>query len=183
MAATESNALWRIYTGKGGGVALQTTYAKLKQALTPQYSICAIRYIDYDADDVDALNVLSHVGCKRKVFAYEHEVRIFRAFYQPDEILTITETSNGKAGAFREDWAERMPTGLEMQFDPNKFIEKIIVSPYTPEWYVDVIKSVMLKFEIAVPIERSQMLGTPLFDDCDYDTNAVFSDRIRTALR
>lgn len=103
----ESHALWRIYCGADEGVAIQTTFARLKASVG---SVPLLR-VAYETpgsrrQTPDCLGLASQ---KRPMFAYEHEVRLV----------------DYKDGA---DLAPEMP-GYGLDWEPEKNVESIRVHP------------------------------------------------------
>ena len=76
---------------------------------------------------------------KRKSFEYENEVR---------------------AIVKRRNISEK---GIYIPINIEKLIDRIYVSPYAPEWFVAVVKSVVDKYKIDVPVLHSQMLEKPFY--------------------
>ena len=75
----ESEGMWRIYCGEKGGVALQTTFARLEQSVESEQVLAGkIQYVDYDVVP-PYKEELDHVMHKRNGFAFEQEVRLLKA--------------------------------------------------------------------------------------------------------
>ena len=79
----ESHALWRMYCGSSDGVALQTTFARLRQSVgrLPVYKVA------YEMPGMrkQTPTLVDLVTKKRPMFAYEQEVRVVRdATKEPD---------------------------------------------------------------------------------------------------
>jgi len=72
----ESHALWRIYCGSSDGVALQTTFARLRQSVggLPVYRVA------YETPGMrkQTPTLVDLVTKKRPMFAYEQEIRVVR---------------------------------------------------------------------------------------------------------
>ena len=77
-ADTHSPLHWSRYDADGGGVAVVTTYAKLRDALPPTCHIGLVRYVDFGRGDVVDFN--SFIGAasfhKRQHFETESEIRV-----------------------------------------------------------------------------------------------------------
>jgi hypothetical protein len=71
----ENPAMWTRYTRSSKAVAVQTTYAKLRQQLRPFVEIGKVRYIDYSVDRLPTLNMFEYITHKDKFFEYEQELR------------------------------------------------------------------------------------------------------------
>lgn len=135
----ESEAMWKIYSHDiTNAVAVQTTAGHLYEALNknPHISIGKVKYIDFDKR---FSSVNGAFWYKRKSFEYENEVRA---------IL-------------------RMPgikeRGIYIPVNIRMLIDKVYVSPYASQWFFDVVKDVLQKYNLDIDILYSQMNETPFF--------------------
>lgn len=139
MNDCESEAMWKMYSKDvTNAIAIQTTAEHLYDALysDPSIDIGKVKYIDYEKQFTSVNGAFWY---KRKSFAYEKEVRaIIR----------------------RHDIKEK---GIYVPVNIDKLIDKIYVSPYAPEWFVDVVKSVVEKYGVEASVLHSQMLVTPFY--------------------
>ena len=74
----ESAAMWKLYLKSNEGIAIQTTYTRLRQALMPSEHQCfmgVMHYIDYDNDLMGSDNLFIPLVHKRRSFEHEREVR------------------------------------------------------------------------------------------------------------
>ena len=53
--------------------------------------------------------------------------------------------------------------GIYIPVNIDKLIDGIYVSPYASEWFVDVVKSVVYKYDIDVSVSYSQMIEKPFY--------------------
>jgi hypothetical protein len=128
----ESEAMWRLYCGNQGGVALRTSYATLDRCTHPEAFIGEISYIDFSSSDrlpADN-NYFTPFMYKRLAFRHEQEVRV----------VMWRRTSRLPA----RDEGEPPTMGLDWNI--GEAIENVFVSPYAPEWYRDVVEGVLQKF-------------------------------------
>jgi hypothetical protein len=145
----ESEAMWRLYCGAGGGIAIQTTYEKLVQAISnePEIYIGLVKYIDYDKEWLPEANTFAPVMHKRIAFAHEREVRLVCIPFR---------------GSQENEWQSSV---VSIPFDCDAFIERIHVSPYAPEYFFDAV-SVIVR-SIAPMLESrltwSFMKAAPVF--------------------
>lgn len=147
--ASESNALWRVYGGSEGGVALRTKYSTLCAALPDTDHIGRVTYLDYSRESFRFGNYFSPGMHKRDVFSYEHEVRVARWH---------TDLFRGPT------LPPETPVGLRVQIDVRAAIDAIVVSPYAPSWAYESTAALVKKLGFAIPIVRSTMLGEPVRD-------------------
>jgi hypothetical protein len=122
----ESHALWNIYCPSTEGVAIKTTVEKLKQSISPlklSYDIDILK-VSYNSDvsEITDLDVSRIVAQKRPMFSYENELRIALVGVFPN-----SQNPN------------RERIGLEIDWDPEIFIDKIYVHPDAQAWYMDTV--------------------------------------------
>lgn len=142
----EIEAMWRLYCGKSEGIAMRTTYGKLRESISGRKThIGAVRYIDYHSNFIDTNNLLTHLLHKRKGFAHEQEVRVVR------QLLT---SARGDP-----------PEGVTMPWNIGHVVEEIVVSPYAGQWYFDCVQALVKKFcpALGAQIRWSSLYGDPLY--------------------
>ena len=86
----ESEAMWRIYSALGSGVAIETTVGNLRSVLdaAENIQIARVRYIDFEVEtDEDSKSLF--LLCKRKSFQHEQEVRAIVHVKKPGSSLSI----------------------------------------------------------------------------------------------
>lgn len=144
----ESEAMWRLYGGQGGGVAIQTTYAKLVESIRDHYDtyVGMVSYIDYDTASFPDANAYYPVMHKRASFAHEREVRLVWYWGSHTEPDTV-------------------PSYLQIAWNPSKFCESIYVDPYAPEYYFDAVKAVLssIQHDMSERLQWSRMKADPIF--------------------
>jgi hypothetical protein len=114
----ESNALWKIYCENADGVALQTTYEKLKQ-IGGQYPLHPVTYPAPGSNRTTPTHT-DLVTKKRPMFAYEEEVRI------------VFHDENDETGAAR---------GVRLDFDFERLIESVRVHPEANDSFFDTVQT------------------------------------------
>ncbi|MDD5051495.1 MAG: DUF2971 domain-containing protein [Sulfuricurvum sp.] len=140
----ENEALWKIYTNQGQGIAIETTTDKLERSLTYHQKIVfnKVRYEDFHTASIEKGHQYYRGFLKRKAFEYEKE---FRAGIKLDEV------DFGK-GCF-------IPVDLDM------LIEKIHVSPLVPKYFLESVRFLCnndLSF-LQDRIIQSSLYDKPLF--------------------
>jgi len=136
----ESEAMWKLYSANASNaVAIQTTYQQLYQALgeDPYVDIGKVKYIDYKKN-------FSGIGFsafwyKRKSFEHEREVRALIRNYE----------NSGK--------------GILHPVNLNTLVQNIYVSPYAPEWFAEVVRNVVSKYDLNKPVLYSTMADQPFY--------------------
>lgn len=135
----ESEAMWKLYSKDAtNAIAIRTTAGHLYEALNeePYISIGKVKYIDMKKRFTSINGAFWY---KRKSFEHEKEVR------------AIIRKHNSKA------------KGIYIPVNIDKLIDEIYVSPYASEWFVDVVKSVVVQYNIDIPVLYSQMTENPFY--------------------
>jgi hypothetical protein len=147
----ESEAMWKLYCGPHHGVALVLSYNRLADSLTDaSYYIGCVSYLDYDKAVMQPGNAFYPFMHKRIAFVHEQEVRILKPGDWPAIIM---------------DRNVKLPTNVELTWDPATHVEKIVISPYAQRWFHDVVKDVTqaLAPSMAGRVCESGMGGEPSF--------------------
>jgi hypothetical protein len=146
----ESAAMWKIYLKSNEGIAIQSTFKKLKNSLhKSDYEMFTgvVNYIDYEKDFIDYGNVLSAYLYKRKSFTHENELRfiIWKPFLKNKR---------------NKDFADY---GMKIKIDLKDVVENIYVSPDSPKWLTELIKDTCMKFDFKFNVINSRLNDKPLF--------------------
>ena len=140
----ESEAMWKLFANQQYGVAVRTTAARLVGSFTerlPDY-LGRVAYIAYDTH-LMPVTEFPPVFFKRRAFMHEREVR---AVVAPHHRAEKTEVETGSAG-------------VEYGIDPERLIEAVVVSPYSPDWLLDLVRSSLGRFGIDASVEKSVLQG------------------------
>ena len=142
----ESEAMWKLFASQQYGVAVRATAARLVGSFTEQLPDY-LGYVAYIAYDKDLMPVTEFppVFFKRRAFMHEREVR---AVVAPQHRAEKTDVENGSVG-------------VQYKVDPERLIEAVVVSPYSPDWLLDVVRSTLARFEIDAPVEKSVLERRP----------------------
>jgi hypothetical protein len=143
----ESEAMWKLYCGDAGGVAIVLPYSDLRQ--TAQQGGCVIglvSYIDYSKHTFpDATDIVWASMYKRIAFAHEREIRVVC-----------------KRSALKRLKGEP-PSGIDIDWDPERWVEKIVLSPLSEDYFCTAVHKVTeaLAPKLAKRFVRSQMRRAP----------------------
>jgi hypothetical protein len=120
----ENEALWKIYTNQGEGIAIETTDVKLKESFITTKNIHCdkVRYEDFDTAPIKKGHKHYAGFIKRKAFEYEKE---YRAMVMLDEA----------------DYGQ----GSLIQVNLDTLIQKVHISPLMPNYFFDAIKYICEK--------------------------------------
>lgn len=135
----ESYAMWQVFTKNNEGLAIQSTYKRLKNCLQDdkinQY-IGEVNYIDYKKDHIPFDDDFFPFLFKRKSFQYENEIRIISDVSPMN--LSVNE-------------------GLKIKVDINTMIDKLYIHPKSENWYKKLVIEVVNKLGYHFEIEKSDL--------------------------
>jgi len=135
----ESEAMWRIYSPPQEALALRSTYERLRAGLPDYVRIHLVQYADNPPEDDDPL---SPFFFKRR--AYEHEKELRAVVGRPPAGSDAIEEQNG--------W--------QLPVDVGQVIERVYVSPFSQQWFYDLVRGVIRRYGLTIPVERSELTGT-----------------------
>lgn len=152
MSNYESAAMWKLYLKSDEGVAIQSTYSKLKKSLTDDEKVYlgVVKYLDYDSEFFDSGNILSPFVHKRKSFEHESEVRA----------LCIKWPTGDKGMDFSK---YTIDYGIVIKTDLEILIEKIYIAPNAPVWFSELVRSAVNRYGYSFEIVQSKLNDSPLF--------------------
>jgi len=145
--------MWRLYCPGVDGVAIRTTFAKLRDAVSDSHTcVSEVKYFDYKSG-----RFLRHnhdwdpAFHKRIAFKHEQEVRVLRH-----------DVADWRKAY--EDDAFRLPAGYELQWDPVAVIEEIIVNPQSSLAYCDTVRRAVASVApaLADKVKRSDLVTEPV---------------------
>lgn len=158
MNPGESEAMWKLYAPSGYAIAVVSTYERLAMTLPERCEdphllgpyIGAVTYKDYSKESFDVGNVFSAVMHKRQSFLHEQECRV-----------VIWKRAPGQ-------WPEGVPTnvldsyprGVSVPLALESLIERVVVSPASPDWFSHTVRDVTQRYGFTFPVEQS-MLSLP----------------------
>lgn len=142
----ESYALWKIYSDLNQGIMIKSSFDKVIRAFSKSTEIiyCSkVKYIDYETDSIDIGNTITPIIHKHKAYSYENEIRLIHEV-----------PSNG----WNHDWEnEEFENGIKIDVDLIELISEIVISPFSPNWFYDLIEDILEKYSIKVPIINSKL--------------------------
>lgn len=146
----ESAAMWRLYSGEKDGIAIKSLFGSFKKSFTTRenVSIGKVSYVDYERDFIPESNFLFPFLHKRKSFEHEREVRaIVLKIPSKDDTVDISQ--------------EFFDIGKYFEVDLSLLIQEVIVAPYAPEWFLELINSVAARYNLDAPVARSSLAVNP----------------------
>jgi len=150
MNEDESLAMWSLYSIPERGLGIQSTMDRLIESFRKEeryhISVGKVEYIDYSKWDGNIGQPIQRFLLKRKSFDFESEIRALTpgAGYGPTE-----EHLKGR--------------GIDIPIDLETLIEKVYVSPQSPNWFYRLVRTMVEKFDLDVEVHRSGMKDRALF--------------------
>ncbi|PZO03642.1 MAG: hypothetical protein DCF28_06980 [Alphaproteobacteria bacterium] len=162
----ESVAMWKIYGNEGAGVAIISNSLRIKDSLCSNIENIFLGKVNYkDISEVEsgALNYFEHILCKQSSYEYEKEVRLVH--WHIGQRHNPFENAHWDSKAFRFQNISKdlnpVKPGISFTCDINALIERVIVSPFAPAWYVSTIETIRDKFGYSFPVQQSLLLEKP----------------------
>lgn len=147
----ESAAMWKLYSSDDASIAMQSSYSRFREVLPNQVDIGVVKYIDYDAEHVPFNNIINYCMHKRRSFEHERELRALIWGLGIDD-----ETKESK-------WpVELSATGTTVEIDLVKLVTKVVIAPFSPPWFEQLVRSVVSKYGFSFEVRRSRMEDAPL---------------------
>lgn len=146
----ESAAMWKLYLRSNEGIAIQSSFKRLKESLQEtdiSILIGIVKYIDYEKDFINYGNSLEPYVRKRKSFEHENELRgvIWQSGYENQSKVNLVDG------------------GIKVQVKLSDLIENIYVSPDSSVWFTELVQDVSQKCGLNFPIINSRLKDFPLF--------------------
>lgn len=154
----ESSMMWKSYTSKYPGIAIQSTTEKLEESLrstNEKFLIRRVKYRDYSKEILDSVNLIEQFITKRIEFSSERELRIitsysnnlFEKIISYDNPLLKPYIDELDLESKKEGFDANLQNGKYISTDLNKMIEKIYVS-VSPSYFVENIQSLVNRYEL-----------------------------------
>jgi len=144
MNTNESDLMWRCYADSCG-VAIESTYFRLRSVLPNWIYIYEVEYIDYENDRMIEGHSLAPVFYKRKEFAGERELRA---------VIDVFPV-----GDPRRLGAQTLPSGHLVKIDLCKLINRVTLSPFPSSGLQEKVKE--LTDSVGIPLTHSSLDKVP----------------------
>jgi hypothetical protein len=146
--------MWQLY-GAQHGIAIQSTYGRIKRALKGfpgDVNIGLVRYIDFTKQTIDPYSVVSLATTKRKSFEHERELRILAS---PDPNDPKIDRKALELG---------LPTteSIVVPIDPDELIERVLISPAMPEWCRELVETLCRRYNLKQEVIHSGLYSRPM---------------------
>jgi len=151
----ESAAMWELCLHSNEGVAIKSTFKRLKESFIlhteDDIHIGKVKYIDYSRDTIPPGNIFNPFLYKRKAFEHEKELRAVLMKFPPQE-----ETRGKHILYVDPKWY-----GIYVKTDLHVLIDELVVSPSVPDWFIDLVTSIVKKYELHKKVEQSELAKEP----------------------
>ncbi len=151
----ESAAMWEICLQSKEGVAIKSTFKRMKDSFLPHKEddifIGKVKYIDYSHDVIPKGNIFNPFLYKRKSFEHERELRAVLL-----KLMIQEETVEKQVLYVDPKWF-----GVYVKTDLDILIDSIVVSPSVPDWFIDLVTSIGKKYGLYKKVESSELSKEP----------------------
>ena len=165
MNDSESAAMWQLYADRGKGIAIRSTFARLKRSLgqaSEPVELGLVQYIDYaegsidwEDDSITDLGRLVFMH-KRRSFAHEKELRAIHS--RP---ATLYRDEDGKVAVDVQKGLRR--DGVSVPVELSTLIERVYVAPQQDDWRYEAVKALAVKYGLSAEVVRSDLDRDPVF--------------------
>ena len=145
-----SDAMWRIYSKNREGLLIKSTVKKFRSIQNIDLALFGrVAYFDDLKESLAKVSKEEPKGAKvdtlkwsllkRQSFNHEKEVRLITL----DKYINYDFEPKSKS--------------VELNLDPEKFLEDIIIDPRAPNWYVDTVKKYCEKSRLEITPTKSKL--------------------------
>jgi hypothetical protein len=156
----ESDAMWRLYSKSGYGIAITTS----RESAADKGYVIDVKYIDFILEKA-SLHIPSDVfEYKRRAFKHEAEVRAIITRYPQ------TGFEDGMPRMSRPIDAQEFPErGYAVDIDLGQLINNVVISPSAPDWFFEVVQRIVVKYELPEQlVTRSSLQADPVYARMSY---------------
>jgi hypothetical protein len=148
--------MWRLYLQSPEGVAIRSTFGRLKDSFrdAPQkVEIGKVVYLDYQTARVETaiIDQMALSMRKRKSFEYEQELRAIH--WDGTEAMDIIR------GKREKNSKDIIPIPVHL----DTLIETVFVAPTSQPSYKLLVKSVLEKYGFDKPVQQSSLAEDPIW--------------------
>jgi hypothetical protein len=164
MNDNESDAMWKIYLKSTEGVAIQSTVSRLKACFlnTPNTVYMGeVKYVDHGSF-IHTVSDRRRSDYMYKRLAFQHEREVRAGTYRTDLKIEFLDKygqlGTPISGTTIEDlllFPERK--GIYVDVDVSVLVDKVIVSPLSPDWFSDLVISSTKKLGYDFEVMPSEM--------------------------
>lgn len=151
----ESAAMWKLYLKSNEGIAIQSTFKRLKDSLKDENHdifIGKVRYIDYEKDWMPEGNTFYPFVHKRKSFDHEQELR-----------AVMQEIPSKKGGGIDLSPKPSCVDGIDVPVDLDLLIDRIYLAPTSLDWLHELVEAVTRKYQLDKEVHQSSLDDVPVY--------------------
>lgn len=153
----ESAAMWKLYVKSDEGIAIESSYVNLIESLRDyqefEVNVGMVKYIDYSRELISLGNGLAPFMHKRKSFEHERELRA---------LIWTPQHGKNTIGVHPINKYEGLD-GLHVPVKLETLISRIRVAPTAQPWIYELIQAVVKKYDLEIPVERSDLAAKPMY--------------------
>jgi hypothetical protein len=143
----ESAAMWELYGSRHAGVAIQSTFGRLCESFDASEGEVLAGLVIYGDDNIHP-GTLGPIVHKRQSFEHENELRAI--VYPLSKIWERTGESKTLCGTY-------------VPVDLDRLIERVMVAPLAPSYFLEATRAVAARYGLNPPIEQSALYQGPLY--------------------
>ncbi len=147
----ESAGMWSLYSKTNEAICIQSTYNRLRKNLPKEISIGMVKYIDYKKEWIPEKDILTPFLYKRQSFEHERELRALLNLSNKTE---LNDLELPKSNYIDGKW---------VNVDLHELIEKVYISPNSPNWYQELVKSIVSVYKLKIDVVRSSLEEEPFY--------------------
>lgn len=163
----ESAAMWDLYSQANAGIAVQSTYRKLRDSFQNNTDdtiwIGKVNYLDFNKEWMNEWNILEAFVIKRKSFAQENEIRAVTSLpddHLGEKVLSEVDKERARVNPSKPrivNPKELTDRGKYVSTDLDILIENIYVSPSAEKWFKEVVGSLVSKYGPSKNVIKSNL--------------------------
>lgn len=150
----ESAAMWSIYSRNDESISIKTSFEKLSNALPSLCHLGMVKYIDYNSDLIPENNLFYPFLSKRLSFEFERESRAI--IWNESSNFKVSDASSSRDIIIGE-------SGILVRIEIESLIDEIYISPTAPYWFSELIKNIVSKYKLKIPVLHSALSAAPVY--------------------
>lgn len=144
VSATESMAMWKIYGAGSAAICIESTVGDVIAAMDVPDGVklvCGdVSYLNYETDYVGSENPFNVFFTKSHFYEFESELRFI---IYPAGIIDIKKARN--------------ELGAGIKIDPKRLIKRVMVSPTSSSWFLELIGLIMKDAGFSLEVVKSKI--------------------------
>ena len=173
----ESTAMWQLYLGGTEGLAVKTTFLRMRRAIPVPSDgrLCGglVSYVDFDRDWFDALGPVDAYFHRRIEYKHECEYRLLYQYFPPDvypeSVRGVFEAAGHIPGSSVRVRPEVLKLDVETKpgvlhrVDLNALLTEVVCSPASTRGLAGKVETLLDKHGFRLRVSRSSLDSIPRF--------------------